>query len=284
MSDPTTVPVDTDAFGRVAVTLQERGTGRPVLMLHGGAGPQSVREFAGRLAADQPMRVLAPTHPGFDGTPRPDRLTTIGGLASVYTALLDALDLDDVLVVGNSIGGWIAAETALLGSGRVSGYVLVDAVGIEVPDHPVVDFFGLSFPEIADRSYHDPDAFRIDPSALPPAAQAAMAGNRAALELYGGEPSMADPGLRARLVGIHAPTLVVWGDSDRIADADYGRAYAAAIPGASFELLPRTGHLPQLESPDLLLPVLTDFAAAPSAATDGSPGGRSCTSSASPAG
>ena len=63
---------------------------------------------------------------------------------------------------------------------------------------------------------------------------------------------MVDPTLRARLAGITLPTLVVWGDSDRIVDPDYGRAYASAIPGAQFLLLTDTGHLPQLESPKLL--------------------------------
>jgi pimeloyl-ACP methyl ester carboxylesterase len=63
---------------------------------------------------------------------------------------------------------------------------------------------------------------------------------------------MTDAGLRHRLAGIRTPTSVVWGASDGIADPGYGRVYAAAVPGATFELLPATGHLPQLESPDLL--------------------------------
>ncbi len=55
------------------------------------------------------------------------------------------------------------------------------------------------------------------------------------------------------------PALVLWGEADRIADADYGRAFAAAIPGARFELLPRTGHVPQMETPALLLETLLAF-------------------------
>ncbi len=260
-TDQLSVSVDTVQFGSVPLSLTERGAGRPVLMLHGGAGPQSVGGFADRLAAETPMRVLTPVHPGFAGTPRPAGLSTIGGLAAVYTALLTTLDLDDVLVVGNSIGGWIAAEMALLGSDRVSCYALVDAVGIDVPGHPVVDFFSLSFADIADRSYYTPEAFRLDPTSLPPAAKAAMAENRAVLKLYAGEPSMVDSRLRHRLADVATPVLVLWGDSDRIADAEYGRAYAAAIPGARFELLPQTGHLPQLESPDRLIAALAHFAA-----------------------
>ncbi len=213
------VIVNTKGAGPVPVTVTERGTGRPVLLLHGGAGPTSVAGYADRLARDRSVRVLTPTHPGFDGTERPDGLTTIRGLAGVYAALLEALDLTGVTVVGNSIGGWIAAELGLSGGPRIAGLVLVDAVGIEVPGHPVVDFFSLTYPQIAKLSYHDPDAFRIDPDALPPAARDALAANRAALATYCG-PTMVDASLRDRLAGIDRPTLVVWGDSDGIADPE----------------------------------------------------------------
>src|SRR5690349_53351 len=118
----------TVTLGEVAVSLDDRGAGQPFLLLHGGAGPQSVTGFADLLAGRQ-ARVLVPTHPGFGGTPRPDALRTIQDLAALYGALLDELDLHGVTVVGNSIGGWIAAEMALAGSPRVSRAVLVDAVG-----------------------------------------------------------------------------------------------------------------------------------------------------------
>ena len=167
-------------------------------------------------------------------------------------------------MIGNSIGGWIAAELALLGSPRVRATVLVDAVGIEVEGHPVTDIFPLSLDELARLSYHDPAAFRIDPGAMTEAQRAGMAANRAALQVYGG-PRMTDPSLRGRLAAIAAPTLVVWGEADRIVDPDYGRAYAAAVPGAGFELLTETGHLPQLEAPEKLLWVVWDFAEATAA-------------------
>jgi pimeloyl-ACP methyl ester carboxylesterase len=87
-----------------------------------------------------------------------------------------------------------------------------------------------------------------------------IAGNLATLSLYAGGSSMVDPTLRSRLSAIHVPTLVVWGDSDGIADVEYGRAYAAAISGGEFVVMEKTGHLPQLESPDRLLPLVIDFA------------------------
>jgi pimeloyl-ACP methyl ester carboxylesterase len=250
--------------GPLGVTIDDRGEGRPFLLLHGGGGPQTVAGFAELLAAKGPARVITPTHPGFGGTPRPGALAGMAGLAALYRELLDRLSLDGVTVIGNSIGGWIAAELALLGSPRVGGIVLADAVGIEVEGHPVTDIFPLSLDELARLSYHDPAAFRIDPGAMTEAQRAGMAANRAALQVYGG-PRMTDPSLRGRLAAIAAPTLVVWGEADRIVDPDYGRAYAAAVPGARFELLPETGHLPQLEAPEKLLWVVWDFAEATAA-------------------
>ena len=245
----------------VQVTYTDAGEGHPVLLLHGGGGPQTVAAFGALLASAESARVIVPTHPGWAGTPRPESLGDIKSLAALYGRLLEELDLADVTVVGNSIGGWVAAEMALLHSPRISSVVLIGATGLELAGHPVVDFFSLTMDQVAELSYHDPDGFRIDVSALPPAAQAAMAGNRATLAVLGGT-TMVDTGLADRLPAVAVPTLVLWGDSDRIVDVEIGRAYAAIIPDAEFRLLPRTGHLPQLETPAELLPVVWDFATA----------------------
>jgi len=248
-----TIPLN--GAGMVQVTLTERGQGRPVLLLHGGGGPLTFEGFAELVSAQRPARVLVPTHPGFGGTPRPDGLKTVGGLAALYSSLLADLDLTKVTVVGNSIGGWIAAEMALLETARISDFVLVDVVGIEVIGHPIADFFSLTPRQVAEHSYFDPDRFGLDPSRLSPEALQMMAGNRAALTTYAGA-LMCDPGLAGRLARVTTPTTVVWGDSDRIVDPDYGRALAAAIPGARFQLLGKSGHLPQIETPAQLLDVI----------------------------
>jgi pimeloyl-ACP methyl ester carboxylesterase len=251
--------VKQDGVGPVDVTVVDRGVGQPFLLLHGGGGPDTVAGFADLLAINYPARVITPIHPGFGGTPRPEALHTIGQLAALYVALLDELDLKDVTVVGNSIGGWIAAEMALHESPRIGGAILIDAVGIEVPGHPVADFFSLSMDQVFQLSFHNPEPFRIDPTNLPPAAQRAAASNRAALGVYAGT-SMSDPSLIERLSTSEIPTLVLWGDSDQIVDAHYGRAYAAAIPTARFQLLTDTGHMPQVETPDQLLQAIRDCA------------------------
>jgi pimeloyl-ACP methyl ester carboxylesterase len=258
MSTDTTERLSVEGIGQVNVTISDGGDGHPFLLLHGGAGSQSVTGFADLLTV-RGGRVVVPTHPGFSATPRPDTLDSMAGLARVYTALLDRLGLEDVTVIGNSIGGWIAAEMALLDSPRIGSLVLVDAAGIEVEGHPIVDFFSLTLDQVAEYSYHSPDRFRIDPTAMSDAQRAIVAGNRASLATYGGQ-AMGDATLRARLHNVKVPSLVVWGDSDRIVDADYGRAYAEAIPGATFLMLRNTGHLPQLETPEQLLTPIWDFA------------------------
>jgi pimeloyl-ACP methyl ester carboxylesterase len=256
----TTRSVSLDGVGPVPVTFTEHGAGQPFLLLHGGGGPDTVGRFGELLAASRPARVIIPVHPGFGGTPRPEALSTVGGLAALYVALLDELGLEDVTVAGNSVGGWIAAEMGLLASPRVSGTILIDPCGIEVPGHPVADFFSLTMDQVFQLSFHNPAPFRIDPATLPPAAQAAAAGNRAALAVYAGT-SMSDPTLAGRLASMETPAMVLWGDSDQIVDPDYGRAFAAAIPGSRFELLKDTGHMPQVETPDQALQAIWDWAA-----------------------
>lgn len=253
---PTTKTINVADIGPVELTVEVRGAGEPVLVLHGGAGPQSVAGFAQLLADTGDRLVFTPTHPGFGGTPRPGELNSVARLAALYVSLLDDLGLDDVTVIGNSVGGWIAAEMVLLQTPRISRLVLLDAVGIGVEGQPVADVAGLSVPEIQALSFHDPGPFRVDPAAIPDAQKAIMAANGEALAVYAGSPAMADPSLLGRLGGIAIPTLVLWGESDQIANPAYGQAYAAAIEGARFEVLPDSGHLPQMETPDLVLQMI----------------------------
>jgi pimeloyl-ACP methyl ester carboxylesterase len=257
MTAPISLSIPT-SFGDVPLTADERGSGRAVVILHGGAGPASVSGFAGLLADATDTRVIVPTHPGFGGTPRPEALTTVDGLAEVYAGLLATLELHDATVIGNSIGGWIASELALRHPSGLGRIALVDAVGIEVEGHPVA--VGLPLPQLAEYSWYDPSKAPVpDPATLPPAVREILAGNSAALAVYGG--SMTDPTLLGRLADIDVPALVLWGEADRIVDTDYGRAFAEAIPGARFELLSRTGHVPQMETPEVLLDALRAFVA-----------------------
>lgn len=239
-------------YGEVPVTVTERGAGTPVLLLHGGAGPDSVAGFADLLAARLPVRVLTPVHPGFGGTPRPEALDSMTKLAEVYSRLLAELGLTGVTVAGNSIGGWIAAELALAAPDRVARLVLIDAAGLDSTEHPAADFYSLTLDQVTDLSWANPEGHRIDLTALTDAQRAIFGGNRAALLTYGGQ-AMADATLAGRLGGIKAATLVIWGEADRLFTPGYGKEYAAAIPDSEFHVLPNAGHLPQLETPEAVL-------------------------------
>lgn len=247
--------------GALPLAVDDRGAARPgdrtYLLLHGGAGPGSMAGLGGLLAGAG--RTVRPTHPGFDGQPRPDWCRRIADLALAYLALIDQLGLDDVVVVGNSAGGWIAAEMGLRESPRLSALVLLNPVGIApTPETgPIVDPAVLAPAERAALAFHDPARFAVAPAG--PEAAAVMAANQAALRVYAGDAFMHDPTLGARLSGLALPTLVLWGESDRIVGPAYGRQFAAAIPGARFEPVPEAGHFPQIERPDAVTATTDDF-------------------------
>jgi pimeloyl-ACP methyl ester carboxylesterase len=248
-----------EKIGTVEINVAETGTGRPVLLLHGGAGPQSVAGLAKALSERDSMHVLTPTHPGFGGTPRPDQLNSVPGLAEAYFRLLDQLDLKDVTLIGSSVGGWIAAELALLAGPRLGRLVLIDSGGIALDGYPAVDIFKLRPDELAKLSFHNPAAFAMNPATMTDHQKAGMAANRAALAVYSGPASMNDPTLQGRLQKVDVPTLVLWGESDRVFVPEFGRAFAAAIPRAEFLLLPNAGHLPQIETPGPVLEAILSF-------------------------
>ncbi|MFJ9025037.1 alpha/beta fold hydrolase [Streptomyces sp. NPDC102259] len=244
------------------LTLTESGpaAGRPVLVLHGGGGPATVASIAEHFAATAPT--LLPTHPGWNGTPRPDGLNRVADLAAAYLRLLRERHLSDVLVVGSSLGGWIAAELAAADTqGLISGIVLMDPVGIEVEGEPIRDFFALDPRGVAEYAYHDSDRFYVDPATVPAERLAVLRGNMAALRVFSGGPAMSDPALRPRLAAVTVPTLVLWGESDRIVTPAYGKEYAASFANARFEVVAEAGHLPHLEQPARTFALLDGFAA-----------------------
>ncbi|AEW98560.1 alpha/beta fold hydrolase [Streptantibioticus cattleyicolor] len=231
------------------LTLSEAGTGRPVLLLHGGGGPATVAGLAARLA--RVAHVIAPVHPGWDGTPRPAWCTGIDDLALAYLHHLHDRGLDDVLVIGSSLGGWAAAEMAVRDTaGLISGLVLINAVGVRVEGEPIADFFALDPRGLAEHSWHDPDRHFQDPALLPAAQRAVRQANAATMRVIAGDPYMHDPKLLRRLGRVDIPALLLWGESDRVVTPAYGAAFADAFPHGRFETIPEAGHLPHIEQPE----------------------------------
>lgn len=247
----------------LTLTVDETGPAdatRAVLVLHGGGGPFTVAPIAAHLSDDS--RVLLPTHPGWNGTPRPEWLSDIPALADVYLRLLAERGLTDVVVIGSSLGGWIAAQMAVSDTdGRVGRIVIIDGAGIEVPGEPVVDFVSLSPREQAEHSWHDPDTFFVDPATLPAERVAAQRANMQTMGILTSQHGMSDPVLQAKLGRIGVPALVLWGESDRVFTPGYGRAYTAQLGNARSELVAGAGHLPQLEQPAATFAAIDGFLA-----------------------
>ncbi len=239
------------------VTLTEIGIGPVALILHGGGGPFTVQSIASHLSST--MHVITPTHPGWNGTERPASLTTIAELAGLYLQMLKAEGCRDVAVLGSSVGGWLASEMAIQDDGHmISSLVIIDGTGVLIEGQPIRDFYALDARGIAEYSYHDPDRFYVDPATVPPEQAARQRANVATMRVYAGE-SMYDQTLLTRLGRIRIPTLVLWGDSDRIVTPAYGQALAAAIPNARFSVVQDAGHLPHFEQPEATFALLDAF-------------------------
>src|SRR5690606_22821960 len=113
--------------------------------------------FADALA--QRFEVIAPTHPGFNGTKIPDHFDGMPDLVFLYLDLLDALKLDAPAVIGFSMGGWLAAEPAVLPGTNFSKLILVDAVGVKIggrTDRDIADGFGRPPHNATRLLWHDP--------------------------------------------------------------------------------------------------------------------------------
>ena len=185
-------------------------------------------------------------------------MSTAGEYAQAYLDHLSALGLSDVIAIGSSLGGWIAAEMAVRGTaGVLGGVVLLDGAGILVEDEQITDFFSLTSREVAEHSWHDPDRFYVDPSTFPPERVAMQRSNMQTMGAVFGD--MNDPTLRGRLSAASIPALVIWGESDQIFTPGYGRAYAESFANGRFELVTDAGHLPHLEQPAATLALIDAY-------------------------
>lgn len=231
--------------------LTTAGRGRPALILHGGPGPRSITGYVDQLAARH--YVLAPTHPGWDGTPCPDWCDTVDDLALPYLDLLQDRHLRDVALVGTSFGGWVAAEIAVRDRGdRISSLILIDAIGPHIPGQQVRPPAGP--PSGRPR----PRTETGSPAAPGPAPSRPAPQDMAALTTYAGA-SMEDPRLLRRLTRVRIPTLVLWGEKDQVVTPDFGRAYAAAFPRAHFGLIKGAGHQPVRDNPEAAYAAIDKF-------------------------
>lgn len=242
------------------IDVVRKGSGQPLLLLHGGGGPIAAMPFADKLA--EKFEVIAPTHPGFGGSKIPDHFNRIDDLVFLYLDLLDELDLQDVVLMGFSMGGWTAVELAVANSTRISKMVLVDPVGVKVggrEDRDIADVFALPGEKLAELMFHDV-SLAPRPADMPEDQLQMMAANRIALGVYTWDPYMHNPKLPHRLHRIKMPVHFIWGESDGIVTVDYGRKYAKLIDGATMTVIEKAGHSPQAEQPDAFVEAVFEFA------------------------
>lgn len=242
------------------------GEGIPLVYLHSPFGEVGVLPLFTDLAAAG-FEVIAPEIPGFG---RSDAITTWHGIADVVFTLrriLDSLEVDRAVLVGSSLGGWLAAEIAVWFPERVRALALLSPLGLRVDDAPVFQIFGAEddvlLPKLLARPQdlvgHLSPALAedaADPHALPVHLYRALE----ATARIGWNPHLHNPRLQGRLALIGAPTLVVRGQRDGILPAAHPAAYAASIPSARLVELADCAHLPALERPAEVAGLITALA------------------------
>jgi pimeloyl-ACP methyl ester carboxylesterase len=256
--------------GRPTIEVLEAGEGAPLLFLHGAGG---IPAWAGALPIlAEHFRVHAPLLPGFGKSAGLECLDDQWDLFLHCFDVLEALGLSRPYVVGESMGGWIAAEMAALRPKEIGRLALASPIGLWRDDAPVVDMFGKMTHELVPYLFHDQGC---------PPAQAMLAmstlvsdkddrteeqvemllgyirGFRTAAKFLFPIP---EHGLEKRLWRITAPTLLVWGDHDAFVAPSYAKLFAAKIPNARIELVEGCGHAIGLEKPEPYAAAVVRFA------------------------
>jgi pimeloyl-ACP methyl ester carboxylesterase len=249
--------------GEISLEALSIGQGHPLLFLHGGDYFRQNRAFLDRLA--QHWEVIAPRHPGFGASVRPDGFRSVHDLAYLYLDLIDRQDLKNVMLVGSSFGGWIALEMCVRAIERIERLVLIGSLGVkfgEREERDIADIYALPHEELLRRTFVDPGRFAPDYARLDDDSALEAARDRAATALYGWRPYMHDPGLRQWLHRVRVPTLLIWGENDGIVALDYGEKLCRSLPDARLEQIPQAGHYPQIERPDEVADAVKGFARA----------------------
>lgn len=251
--------------GLFETRVREAGAGNVVVYLHGAEGPfDGWPPFLERLAEE--ARVVAPDLPGFGRSSGGERLRDVLDLTIYLQDLLDALGLARVHLLGHDLGGMAAAELAAACDRRVGALVLVAPLGLWADDDPVLDFFATPREDLLPLAWHDP-ASEAARAWLTPA-EDEEAQQRARLDLARNL-AMAtrflwpipDRGLTRRIHRVTAPTLLVWGASDRVIPPSYGTRWNQALPNGRLAVVQKAGHHPMLEQPEAFCEAVIPFLA-----------------------
>lgn len=235
--------------GRPTV-LMHAGEGTPFVYLHSTLG-ESFLWFPFYQAWAKQFRVLVPTHPGFGQSGGFDEIDTVEDMAFHYVELFDAIGLDEVILGGVSLGGWIAAEFACRWPERVKKLWISGAPGLWVDEQPLPDLFRIlqDRDKLRELLFHDAAGYAatmvIQDNPEPERMLAAYQAMTVLARLVWERPY--DPKLAKRLQRVQCPTLLLWGASDRLVPPAYGEAYKRCLPQAEFKVIPECGHLAMFE-------------------------------------
>jgi pimeloyl-ACP methyl ester carboxylesterase len=232
------------------------GSGPPLVFLHGAGtftGFDAVRSWAAS------RMVIVPYHPGFGESGDDATVDTIEDLVLHYMDLFDRLGLTSLDLMGFSLGGWIAAEFAVRQPHRLGKLILVAPAGLVVPEHPAPELSQITPPELPGYLAHDPNvALRYFPTGPDPAFETLVGREMTAIGRILAHGPQGNPKLARWLHRIDVPTLLLWGEADRMRPVEQGRVWQKLLPDGRLKAVPETGHLLFEERPELTAAV-TEF-------------------------
>jgi pimeloyl-ACP methyl ester carboxylesterase len=231
----------------VDVAVLTAGDGPPLLFFR-GAG--TIMGFDALLPLAERFRLIVPYHPGYGLSADDTSVDSIHDYVLHYLDLLDELGLDEFTLVGHSMGGMLAAWLAIEQTRRVQRLVLVSPLGLRVPEHPTVDIFAIPDEELL--TYVAADMSVFDGKVPMPPTPEFLA------ERYRESTSTArmfwnrayDLKLPRWLHRLTMPTLLLWGEVDRLIPAGQAAVWAELLPNVQTKILPGVGHVPFEETPD----------------------------------
>ena len=250
MSDTNTYGDHVEVAG-AKIHLLKSGSGDAVLSLHSIEGNLGLLPYLDALS--QSACVYAPTHPGFGSSERPDWLETIADLARFYLWMLQDLELDKVHLMGGFMGGWVAAEMAVMNPHILQSLTLIGTAGVRPSEGEIADIFLLGDEQTKSLSIGDPDLLA---TAIEPEDPFVRLRGREMTTRLCWKPYMHSPSLIHLLPRVHVPTLILWGDNDRIVPVSAGERIADAMPDARLEIIAGAGHLPHIERSNEVIPLL----------------------------
>ncbi|HWI21294.1 MAG TPA: alpha/beta fold hydrolase [Baekduia sp.] len=211
--------------------FRRKGLGEPVVYLHGDGLTRLWLPMLEQLSAG--ADVIAPEHPGYGDTPRPDWLRGFDDMVLHYNAFFDALDLDQVHLVGHSIGGWLAAELAVFYPRRFKSLTLITPSGLRLPGQRSADTFRLLADELLDARFNGRGAKYTEYFAQEeyPGDVVRTFNEDIVKALLAWNPRY-DYKLDRRLANVTVPALVIGAEEDRIVNVNMVDRYAELLPVA----------------------------------------------------